>query len=120
MKAEEIFQRSIDSNDHLLMAEQVKIMEQLVSQLHEYINQLKANNWQVFLEPGCEVVSITSGFSGPAGIRCKFLGFIAKGTLAKDGRSHYGDDYLAFGYDPDNPLWLVEPHKWHERVKRVS
>ncbi len=101
------------------MAEQVKIMEQIVALLQEHINQLKANNWQIFLEPGCEVIVTAPPLSRTAEVRCKFLGLIARGTPSRDGRS-YGYDYLAFGYEPENPLLLVRPDKWYLQVKRID
>ncbi len=118
MNIEEIVERVIHSNDDLPLAEQVAIMEQVTALLQDYSDALKAANWQAFLEPGCEVL-VTASFTRPAGVPCKFLGFIAKGTPVKDDRA-YSCDYLAFGYDPENPLLLVRPDKWYLQVKRIG
>ncbi len=118
MNAEEIIERVIHSNDNLPLADQVAILEQVATLLQAHIDTLKAPNWQAFLEPGCEVI-FTASFTKPAGVPCKFLGFIAKGTPTKDGRT-YGYDYLAFGYDPENPLLLIHPDRWYLQVKRIG
>ncbi len=120
MNADDILERVIHSNDALPLAEQVDIMEQVVSLLQDHIDQLKADNWSAFLTPGCTVVTTHSGFSRPAGHIYKFLGFISKGTTTKDNRPTYTDDYLAFGYDAEHPQWLVHPHEWYLHVKRVD
>ncbi len=119
MNAEDILERVIHSNDNLPLAEQVKITEQVTSQLQEHINQLKAGNCQAFLEPGCDVILTASDLPDPARVQCKFLGFIAKGPPTQDGRS-YGFDYLAFGYEPENPLLLLRPDRWYLQVKRID
>jgi hypothetical protein len=64
------------------------------------------------LQPGDKVVTLQSGFSGPAGVVAYYIDFVRKGETRDAERGAYGDDYHRFAAYPGGPAaWLLETHR---------